>query len=187
MNENKQLSEFMDFVIPQLSKHLRILKITNREANAFFRKYHYLHRIRRSKKICYAILIKGVVVGFLEFSYPIWHRRRGVIPPYKQGEVVELSRVCLLDSAPKNSESCAISKALKQIKSDWKSSTGIMPKVVVSYSDKKGQGHSGGIYKAVGFKIIGVSHRKTHRCGSMRHPHPYSSDDGKLLYAISII
>lgn len=181
-----ELVEFMDLSVPKLSRHLKASKAKNEEANRFFEKHHYLHRVRRSKKVCYSVSIKGVVVGFVEFSYPIWHRRKGIIPPFKQGEVVELSRVCLLDVAPKNSESCAIGKALKLLPNDWKLLTGIAPKLVVSYADLKGQGHSGGIYKAVGFEIIGVSHRKNQRCGSSHHPNPYSTNSGKLLFGVKI-
>jgi len=177
----------MEFSMEKLSQYVTVARATKSEANEFFKKHHYLHRVRRSRKVCYSVSIQGIVVGFIEFSYPIWHRRRGVIPPYKQGEVVELSRLCLLDNAPKNSESCAISKALKLLSHDWKSLTGISAKLVVSYADLKGQGHSGGIYKAVGFKLIGMSHSfNRRRYGSSHHPNPYSSDAGKLLFGLRL-
>lgn len=182
-----ELVEFMDFSVQKIAKHLVVARAKNKQANEFFKEHHYLHRTRHSKKLCYSVSIKGVLVGFIEFSYPIWHRRKGVIPPFKQGEVVELSRLCLHDNAPKNSESCAISKALKLVAPDWKALTGIEPKLVVSYADLKGQGHSGGIYKAVGFDVIGVSHRfmrPRHR--SPHHPKPYSTNGGKLLFGLRL-
>jgi len=180
-----ELINFMDFSTPKLSNSLKVLRAENDDANQFLKEHHYLHRARHSKKICYAVMISGVRLGYIEYSYPIWSRRKGMIPPLKNGEVIELSRVCLLDVAPKNSESCAISRSLKKLPKDWKAMTGIKPKLVVSYADKAEQGHTGTIYKATGFKVIGVSHRK---CGrrSPHHPNPYSTHDGKLLFAISL-
>jgi hypothetical protein len=176
------LIEYMDLGTSLASGRMSIELCESKTANAFFKEYHYLRRARRSKKLCYEVFIGELPVGFLEFSYPIWSHRAGIIPPYKPGEVVELSRCCLIDNAPKNSESCAISKAILKLKNDWLAFTKIPPKLIISYSDRE-RGHQGGIYKAANFQVIATSHTLRHRHGSLHHPRPYSTGTEKMLYA----
>jgi hypothetical protein len=66
----------------------------------------------------------------------------------KEKEVLELHRLCLVDDAPKNSESYFISRCLRWLKQN----TDI--KTVVSYADEN-YGHIGTIYKAANFDYLG--------------------------------
>jgi len=63
-------------------------------------------------------------------------------------DVIELRRLCCVDNSPKNTESFFIGAALRQLKKDWGG------RLVVSYADKE-HGHTGGIYKASNFKMVG--------------------------------
>ena len=66
----------------------------------------------------------------------------------KPENVIELRRLCCIDDTPKNTESYFIGATLRQLKKDWGEG------VVVSYADKE-HGHSGIIYKASNFKMVG--------------------------------
>ena len=63
-------------------------------------------------------------------------------------DVIELRRLCCVDETPKNTESFFIGKALKMLSHDW------CGKIVVSYADKE-YGHTGTIYKASNFAMVG--------------------------------
>lgn len=64
------------------------------------------------------------------------------------GKVIELRGLCCIDDTPRNAESFFIGRSLRLLKKDW----GLG--VVVSYADKE-YGHSGTIYKASNFKMVG--------------------------------
>lgn len=102
--------------------------------------------MRGGRKLSYVIKLEGICVGFVEITSPIGRWRKQL----KTEEVIEISRVFLVDGAPKNSESCAISKVLRRIKTDWQIMFGVKPKLVISYADPA-QGHQGTIYRALGF------------------------------------
>jgi hypothetical protein len=63
--------------------------------------------------------------------------------------VIELRRLCCIDDTPKNTESYFIGKSLRLLTKDWRKDG-----VVVSYADKE-YGHTGTIYKASNFEMIG--------------------------------
>jgi len=63
-------------------------------------------------------------------------------------DVIELRRLCCIDDTPKNTESYFIGRTLRWLKLN----TDV--KTVVSYADPE-YGHSGIIYKASNFKLIG--------------------------------
>lgn len=65
------------------------------------------------------------------------------------GETWELARLYLIDSAPKNSESCTISKSVGYIRKHFPS-----VKFLVSYADPS-VNHHGTVYKAAGWKPDG--------------------------------
>ena len=62
--------------------------------------------------------------------------------------VIELRRLCCIDDTPRNSESYFIGRAIKLLKKDW------WKGIIVSYADKE-YNHTGTIYKATNFKMIG--------------------------------
>jgi hypothetical protein len=68
----------------------------------------------------------------------------------KEDDVIELRRLCCIDDTPKNTESYFIGRTLRWLKQN----TDI--KIVVSYADPE-YGHSGIIYKASNFSLIGQS------------------------------
>lgn len=96
---------------------------------------------------CYALFDGDTMKGAMFFG------RMAMANQWKrfsddQDSVIELRRLCCIDDTPKNTESYFIGNALKQLRRDWRKG------VVVSYADKE-YGHSGVIYKASNFKMIG--------------------------------
>ena len=66
----------------------------------------------------------------------------------KPDNVIELRRLCCIDDTPKNTESYFIGATLRLLRKDWGHG------IVVSYADKE-YGHSGVIYRASNFKMVG--------------------------------
>lgn len=75
--------------------------------------------------------------------------------PYTSGELVELQRVWLPETFPKNSESCAIRRGMRLLWKDWPPLVGRKARAVISYADPKY--HFGRVYEAVGFAFIGMT------------------------------
>lgn len=63
--------------------------------------------------------------------------------------VIELRRLCCVDDTPRNAESFFIGKSLRLLRRSWRRRG-----IVVSYADKD-FGHTGVIYKATNFKLVG--------------------------------
>jgi len=112
------------------------------------RDFHYRKtQIGGSLKYVFKVVSNDQVIGGLAFGNP-WHPES-----YEEGgrwKCLELRRLCLIDDAPKNSESWAIGYCLRWLRkfTDYNR--------ILSYSDL-GQGHIGTIYKASGFTLFSES------------------------------
>jgi hypothetical protein len=92
------------------------------------------------------------LIGVIMFSTPISETARSIVfGPENKSRVIELHRMHIKWSAPKNTESWFISRALKLLKEDrpdiW---------AVITYADTT-YGHTGGIYKATNAYSAGMS------------------------------
>ena len=120
------------------------------DVRGFIEKNHYSKSINGVKITqCFRVEHDGELVGavlFGQMSTTAW-RKFGD----KEGDVLELRRLVLIDECPRNSESYTIGCCLRWIKRK-------LPevKVVVSYSDPM-YGHTGVIYRASNFQFIGVT------------------------------
>lgn len=94
---------------------------------------------------------EGRVLGAIVFSMP--SRQNIKVEGVK--ELLELSRLFIIDGTPKNTESWFIAKALNWLKVNSK------VEAVVSYADTT-EGHSGAIYKACNFELVGVTRPNFH-------------------------
>jgi len=99
-----------------------------------------------SARHCFKLMDNGKMVGACIFGKMAM---RNQWKPYADSEdkVIELRRLCCIDDTPKNTESYFISKCIKMLKSEEY-------EVIVSYADLT-YGHSGVIYKASNFKLVG--------------------------------
>lgn len=100
---------------------------------------------------CFTLEEAGVVVGACIFSIPS-RQNIGVPGCY---DIVELSRLFIIDDTPKNTESYFIAQCLKWLRINTEF------EAVVSFADTT-QGHSGAIYKATNFVLLGQTGTNYH-------------------------
>ena len=125
-----------------------IRKVTRKEITVFIEQWHYSKSINGCiADYCYALYDGDEMKGAMFFGRMAMANQWKRFSDTEQN-VIELRRLCCIDETPKNTESYFIGSALRQLKKDWGKG------VVVSYADKE-HGHSGIIYKASNFKMIG--------------------------------
>lgn len=128
-----------------------VVEISDRqEIKNFVEANHYSKSINGVKSsYCFSIKHNNELVGAIiygQMSTTAWKKFAD-----KESEVIELRRLVLIDDCPRNSESRVIGKSLKWIKKN-----DLTLKVVVSYADPN-YGHTGVIYRASNFKLVGMS------------------------------
>ena len=116
-------------------------------------KHHYSHRTVNNAYLHLGVYYQGQFAGVLVLGYMLNPARAGkVVAGTVQGQYLELNRMWLDDAAPRNSESRAISYAIKYIRR-------AMPTVawIQSFADER-CGRWGVVYQAANFLYIG-SHK----------------------------
>ena len=105
--------------------------------------HHYAKRVP-SITHAFGLFDAGSIIGVVTFGAPASrHMQVGAFAD-DPNKVIELNRLCLLDSAPRNSESWFLSQALRLLP----------PLIVLSYADTV-QGHVGFVYRAANFRYAG--------------------------------
>tara|TARA_R110000796_G_C14337175_1_gene409874 strand:+ start:47 stop:631 length:585 start_codon:yes stop_codon:yes gene_type:complete len=126
-----------------------VKRVERKDIRDFIEKWHYSKNINGCiADYCYALYKPcGDMVGAMFFGRMAMANqwKRFSDNPYN---VIELRRLCCIDDTPKNTESYFIGRALRLLKQNWGEGC------VVSYADKE-HGHSGIIYKASNFEMIG--------------------------------
>lgn len=126
-----------------------VRRVERKDIRDFIETWHYSKSINGCiSDYCYALYNScGEMVGAMFFG------RMAMANQWKRfsdsaENVIELRRLCCIDDTPKNTESYFIGRSLRLLKHDWRKG------VVVSYADKE-HGHTGIIYKASNFNMIG--------------------------------
>ena len=131
---------------------LRVRPCHVHEIQGVIEQHHYSHSIFGvTTDYCYAVMHSGVVVGGAIFGKPAAYN---VARKYGNN-LTELRRFVLIDECPRNSESRVIGVMLRDLRAD----AGIQR--VLSYADPA-HGHEGVIYRACGFKYMGLSAKRKH-------------------------
>jgi len=121
----------------------------------FLEYQHYSHSVFGvTPEFCFKVLKSGVVVGGAIFGKPAG---MGVLKKYSESgrfRTTELRRFALADECPRNSESQTLAVMLRILKKK-----GVQR--ILSYADPSA-GHTGVIYKASGFKLIGRTAKRKH-------------------------
>lgn len=130
------------------ARDLEVLPCGVKEVKGFIEANHYSKSINGVKITqCFKVINNGILVGavlFGQLSTTAWKKFGD-----KESEVLELRRLVLIDDCGRNSESRVIGFCLRWIKKNLQE-----VKIIVSYADPM-HGHSGIIYKASNFKMIG--------------------------------
>ncbi len=137
------------------NKDFYIAVIPSKLAREIIIKNHYSHRIVNNSYIHLGVFINNCLLGVLQFGYcmnNVWGAQK-IVAGTKQDEYLELNRMWLDDAALKNSESKAISYAIKYIKK-------VCPKIawIQSFADERCK-CLGVTYQAANFLYFG--HHKT--------------------------
>jgi hypothetical protein len=127
-----------------------VAQIPAREARAIICRFHYSRRVVNNSYLHLGVYLDGAMVGVLQFGYMLNPARAGkVVAGTVQGEYMELNRMWMADEAPRNSESRAISYAIKYIRRACPSVAWIQ-----SFADER-CGGLGVVYQAANFQFIG--------------------------------
>lgn len=120
-------------------------KTISPEIKAFLERNHYKRSARSLlQEHVYALYHEDLLVGVAVYGKPF---SRSAVNVYGKG-TVELRRFCLIDEAPRNSESFFLGRTLRALKK-----LGV-PRVL-SYADPNKK-HIGTIYRASNFRHVGV-------------------------------
>jgi len=137
-------------------------------AKDYIKENHYSRGSHNAPYPCYGLYDGYNLIGVLMYSTPCSENvRSSIYGEDRKNEVIELSRLHILDITPRNTESWFISRTIKRLKIDKPEITAI-----VSFSDLT-ENHQGIIYQATGFKLDGkTSKSRFYRddMGRLRHP-----------------
>ncbi|MBJ7446872.1 MAG: hypothetical protein JHC81_04995 [Brevundimonas sp.] len=132
------------------SPEFQVREIHRDRANAIIRRHHYSHKIVNNAYVHLGVFIDGDCYGVLQFGYAMNPASAGsVVEATGNDEYLELNRMWLDDFAPRNSESRAVSYAIRYIRRAW-------PKVrwIQSFADER-CGLNGTVYQACNFDFAG--------------------------------
>lgn len=132
------------------SDDFNIQEIEKDKANKIIIKNHYSHKFYNATYIHLGVFINGELLGVLQFGYAMNPASGGsVVKDTAIDQYLELNRMWLDDKAERNSESKAISYAIKYIKKKY-------PKIkwVQSFADERCGGF-GIVYQACNFQFYG--------------------------------
>ena len=121
-----------------------------KDVKDFLKNNHYTKSFPVAPQFCFVLLDGTRLVGVALFSNFARQQAAAYYLDY-----LELSRLCLLDEAPRNSESYFIAQTLRYLKRYTK----ILG--VISYADPTA-GHSGTVYKASNFIFVGKTKPSYH-------------------------
>lgn len=125
-----------------------IQPIDYKTAQDYVIKNHYLHR-KSNFRYAFGLFIKAnnKLVGVCIFGHTYHKQLRDMICGAEySNQVIELTRLCIDDTMPKNTASYFVSKCLKR--------TEIKEKIIISFADTS-QNHTGVIYQATNFIYTG--------------------------------
>lgn len=153
MNPNPQQEDLFSEPPPDGELQYSVRWSQPKEYSFLLLEHHYAKRIP-SVSFAVGLYSGDRIVGVATFGSPASRNIQVGAAPTEPGLVIELNRLCVLDEAPKNTESWFLSRALKMLP----------PMIVVSYADTI-QGHMGFVYRAANFKYAGWTdmERKTAR------------------------
>lgn len=133
------------------AKHIVLKPITPKEANALIKRVHYSSKVVQNSQIHIGVFYNGKLEGAMQFGPSLDKRKLiGLVEGTQWHQFIELNRMAFTDVLPRNSESRAISIAMKLLRKH-------APQIkwVISFADATQSG-DGGIYRASGFVLTGI-------------------------------
>ena len=143
------------------AKDIILRPIDSKEANALIKRVHYSGKVVQNSQIHIGVYYRGKLEGALQFGPSLDKRKLiGLVKGTLWNEFIELNRLAFSDELPRNSESRAISVAMRMLRK-------YAPhlKWVVSFADATQCG-DGTIYRASGFVLTGIRrNNETYKVG----------------------
>jgi hypothetical protein len=136
--------------------------------------HHYLHR-RPPISHAFGLHVEGKLLGVVTYGVPASRHLQKSACPSNPDLVLELNRLWLDDSLPRNSESWFVSRTIHMLP----------PRIIVSYADPL-WGHVGIVYRALNFHYAGWTDmdRKTPRYDYIPHdPRQHTREAFRSGYA----
>lgn len=140
--------------IPTSPHEFKLKEINRKLAQECYRKWHYLGDTGYISTFNIGIYANSRLWGAISMGSPNAKTMQGLYTPKTQFGWWEIKRLALSDDCPKNSESRIIAVAIRLLKKvrDVKG--------IITYADDN-VGHKGTIYKASGFKYMGLAASKS--------------------------
>ena len=133
------------------AKDILLRPIPSAEADALVRRVHYSGKTVNNSQLHIGVFYQGKLEGAMQFGPSLDKRKiMGLVEGTGWNEFIELNRMAFTDALPRNSESRALSIAMRLIK---KHAPHI--KWVVTFADGTQCG-DGTIYRAAGFVLTGI-------------------------------
>lgn len=133
------------------AKDIIIKQIDSKTANEFVRRVHYSGKIVNNSQIHLGVFLDGRLEGAMQFGPSLDKRKiQGLVAGTLWHEFIELNRLAFTDVLPRNSESRALSVAMRLLKKNAP-----QLKWVISFADATQCG-DGTIYRAARFILTGI-------------------------------
>lgn len=153
------------------AKKIRVMPIARHDADKIIKSFHYSGKVVSNSQLSLGVFLDGRCLGAMQFG-PSLDKRKvgGLVLGTQWNNFLELNRMAFSDELPKNSESRALSIALRMIQKraphvEW----------IVSFADGSQCG-DGTIYRAAGFVLTGIK----------RNTQVWSSPSGEKFARVSM-
>jgi hypothetical protein len=133
------------------AKEIIVKPISSKDAARIVKSCHYSGKVVQNSQLHFGVFLDGKCGGAMQFGPSLDKRKMlGLVEGTKWNDFLELNRMAFADWLPRNSESRAISVAMRLIRKSY-------PHVqwVVSFADGTQCG-DGTIYRASGFVLTGI-------------------------------
>jgi len=138
------------------AKNIIVKPISAADANKVIRAVHYSRKVVMNSQLHLGVFLNDRLGGAMQFGPSLDKRKMlGLVKGTLWNEFLELNRLAFSDWLPRNSESRAISFAMRWIKKTYP-----WMKWVVSFADGTQCG-DGTIYRASGFVLTGIKKNTT--------------------------
>ncbi len=133
------------------AKDIVLRPIDRKDADAIIRRVHFSGTVVNNSQVHIGVFLAGRLEGAMQFGPSLDKRKiQGLVSGTGWNDFIELNRMAFTDALPRNSESRALSIALKMLRQhaphlQW----------VITFADGTRCG-DGTIYRATGFALTGI-------------------------------
>lgn len=145
------------------AKDIVVKPISAKAASTLVKQVHYSGKTVQNSQLHLGVYLGGKIEGAMQFGPSLDKRKiQGLVKGTGWNGFIELNRMAFSERLPRNSESRAISIAMKLIRKHY---PGI--EWVVSFADGTQCG-DGTIYRAAGFALTGIQKKQNNLAVSVR-------------------